>query len=63
MKNLIRILVLAAIFAWPAVETYRWYAAEQDLAARKQVEVKVMRNLAAAKQKNVQMAQTAPEPH
>ncbi len=62
MKNLIRTLVVVALFAWPAVETYRWYAAEQDLAARKQIESKVLQRLALAKQKG-QVAQAAPEPH
>jgi len=62
MKTLIRTLVWTAIIAWPSVETYRWYAAEQDLASRLQVEAKVMHRLAMTKQK-VQMAQTAPEPH
>ncbi len=28
-KNVIRVLVLAAIFAWPAIETYHYYAATQ----------------------------------
>ena len=64
MKNVIRAIVWAAILAWPGVETYRWYAAGQDLAARRKVEAKVLQNLAAAKQSAVQMAaQTKPEPH
>jgi len=63
MKNVIRTIVWAAILAWPGVETYRWYAAEQDLAARKQVEAKVLQHLAAAKQGAAQMAQTTPEQH
>jgi hypothetical protein len=62
MKNVIRAIVWAAILAWPGVHTYRLYVAEQDLAARKQVEVKVLQRLAAAKQA-VQMAQTTPEQH
>ena len=62
MKTLIRSLVWTALFAWPTVETYRWYAAEKDLSARLQVEAKVMHRLAMAKQK-VHMAQTVPEPH
>ena len=32
-KNTIRILVLAAIFAWPGVEVYRLYLARRELAA------------------------------
>ena len=62
MKNLIRTLVWTAIFAWPAVETYRWYQAEQDLAERQSIENKVMHRLAMSKQK-VQVAQTAQEEH
>ncbi len=31
-KNLIRVLVLAAVFAYPGVETYRYYCAKQALA-------------------------------
>ncbi len=30
-KNLIRAAVLVALFAWPAFETYRYYAVTQDL--------------------------------
>ena len=62
MKNLIRAIVWAAILAWPAVETYKWYSAEQDLTARRQVEAKVLHRLAAARQAAVQMAQTQPAP-
>ena len=58
-KNLIRTLVLAGLFAWPAVETCRLYAAKQDLAARQQLESKVSHRLAMTRQKN-QVAQTAP---
>ena len=55
-KNLIRTLVLAGLFAWPAVETCRLYAAKQDLAARLQVESTVTHRLAMTRQKN-QVAQ------
>ena len=66
MKNVVRAIVWVAILAWPGVETYRWYAAEQDLAARRKVETRVLQNLAAAKQSAAQQqmaAQTKPEPH
>jgi len=55
-KNLVRAVVLAALFAWPAVETYRLYAARLDLASRKTLESKVTQRLAMAKQKT-QVAQ------
>ena len=55
-KNLVRIVVLAALFAWPGVEFYRLQAAKQDLAARRQVQTKVTQRLAMAKQKT-QVAQ------
>ena len=58
-KNLIRTLVLAGLFAWPAVETCRLYAAKQDLAARLQVESNVSQRLAMTRQQN-QVAQAAP---
>jgi hypothetical protein len=32
-KNLIRILVLVALFAWPGVEVYRYWLAKRELAA------------------------------
>ena len=32
-KNLIRIFVFAALFAWPGVEGYRYWAAVQQLQA------------------------------
>jgi hypothetical protein len=66
MKNVIRAIVWAAILTWPGVETYRWWAAEQDLASRRKVETRVLSNLAAAKQSAAQQqmaAQTKPEPH
>jgi len=55
-RNLVRIVVLAALFAWPAIEVYRLQAAKQDFAARQKVEVKVTQRLAMAKQKT-QVAQ------
>ncbi len=35
-KNLIRVVVLAAIFTWPAFETYRYYVATKALAESEQ---------------------------
>ena len=48
-KNLIRLAVAAAIFAWPGVETYRYFAATQKLAASEQLLTKVNTQLAQAK--------------
>ena len=35
-KNVIRVVVLAAIFAWPGVETYRYVCATREVAASEQ---------------------------
>ena len=59
-KNLVRIVVLAALFAWPSVELYRLQAAKQDLASRRKVEAKVTQRLAMTKQKT-QVAQGSAE--
>ncbi|HXG47525.1 MAG TPA: hypothetical protein VNO52_07870 [Methylomirabilota bacterium] len=32
-QNLIRVVVLTAVFAWPGVETVRYWRAKQELAA------------------------------
>lgn len=50
-KNLVRVLVLAAIFAWPGVETYRYFTATQCLAASEQLLVQVNHQLAQARAK------------
>lgn len=50
-RTSIRVLVLAAIFAWPAVETYRTWQAHQQLAASTKVEQKVTVRLADARAK------------
>ena len=57
-KNVIRIVVLVALMVWPGVESYRLYAARQDLATRLQVESKVTLRLAMARQK-MNVAQSA----
>ena len=61
-KNLVRTVVLLAIFAWPAVESLRLWEAQQDLANRQKVETKVTTRLAMAKAKNAQLATVAPDP-
>ena len=55
-RNLVRVVVLAALFAWPAVEVYRLQVAKQDLTARQKVEARVTQRLAMTKAKT-QVAQ------
>ena len=50
-KMCVRVLVLAALFAWPAVLTYQLWEARQQLAAATQVEQKVSVRLADARAK------------
>jgi hypothetical protein len=57
--NLLRVMVYGALIAWPTVESYRLYAAKQDLASRQQVEAKVTQRLAMTRQKT-QMANAQP---
>ncbi len=54
-KNLIRVLVLAAIFAWPAIETYNYYAATQAVVESEQ-------RLALVNQKLAQVRSRQPSP-
>ena len=35
-RNIIRVVVLAAIFAWPGVETYRYVCVTREVAASEQ---------------------------
>jgi hypothetical protein len=48
-KNLIRVVVAVALFAWPGVETYRYFLATQNLAATEQLLGQVQTQLAQAK--------------
>jgi hypothetical protein len=52
-KNWIRAAVLAAVLAWPAVETCRYYAARQQLAASLQQQNAVQIELARLKSAQV----------
>ncbi|HUR44614.1 MAG TPA: hypothetical protein VMZ27_01970 [Candidatus Saccharimonadales bacterium] len=61
-KNLVRTVVMLALIAWPAVESFRLWEARQDLASRQKVESKVTTRLAMAKAKNAQLANVAPAP-
>ena len=40
-KNCIRVAILAAVVAWPSVETYRLYVAKQELADSQKLEQSV----------------------
>ncbi len=51
-KNLIRAVVLAAIFAWPAVESYNYYVAKQQVAESQVLLEKVNKQLALCRQKH-----------
>lgn len=48
-KNLIRVLAAVAIFAYPGVETYRYFLANQELAKSEQLLAQVETQLAKAK--------------
>ena len=54
-KNLIRVVVLAAIFAWPAIETYNYYVATQAV-------VESEKRLALVNQKLAQVRSRQPSP-
>ena len=61
-KTWIRVVVLAAIFAWPAVLSYQLCEAKQQLTAATKVEQKVSVRLADARAKaTTQVVRTAPE--
>jgi hypothetical protein len=53
-KNCIRVIVLAGILAWPAVEGYRLHVAKQELAKSEQLQKKVAMASEAAKLKYAQ---------
>ena len=62
-KNIIRVLVLAGIFAWPAIEAYRLHVARQQVVEAQALEKSVQQKL--AQLRNVQVAtkpQTATKP-
>jgi hypothetical protein len=48
-NTLIRVVVYSAILAWPAVESYRLYRTQQQLATSTEVYGKVSQRLAKAK--------------
>lgn len=60
MKNraFIRIVVLAAIFAWPAVESYRYFVARKQLAASEELRVATSEQVAQVRAKYSAVART-----
>lgn len=60
MKNraFIRIVVLAAIFAWPAFEVYRYSVAKKQLAASEELRVVVGEQVAQARAKHSAVSRT-----
>jgi hypothetical protein len=60
MKNkaVIRLIVFAAIFAWPAVESYRFYVARQQLAASEALHANVTAQVAQARAKHSPVTRT-----
>ena len=53
-KNLVRVIVLAGILAWPAVEGYRLHVAKKQLAESQKLQKHVQMVEAAAKLKYAQ---------
>jgi hypothetical protein len=53
-KNLVRVVVLAGILAWPAVEGYRLHVAKKQLAESQKLQKHVQMVEAAAKLKYAQ---------
>lgn len=51
-KNLLRVAVLLALFAWPGFETFRYYAATQDLLQSEQRLASVSQRLAQVRIQN-----------
>ena len=64
MKNraFVRIVLYAALFAWPAVESYRYYVARQELAASEQLHASVTEKVAQARAKQTPVTRTAQAP-
>jgi hypothetical protein len=55
-KNLIRTIVIVGILSWPAVETYRLWVTTQKLHEAQALERSVTASLAAAREKQAQIA-------
>ncbi len=61
-KNWIRIGVLIGLLAWPAVESYRLYVAQQQLEASLQLQSKVNGRLQIARLNHAQSIKRADSP-
>ena len=61
-KNIIRVLVLVGIFAWPAIEAYRLQVARQQVVAARALEKSVQQKLAQLKSKHVEVATKSEAP-
>ncbi len=62
-KNLIRIVVVLGLLAWPGIEVARLWSTNQKLQQAQALEKSVATNLASAKAKHAQLAGTdAPSP-
>ena len=59
-KNIIRVLVLAGIIAWPAIEAYRLHVARQQVVVAQALERSVQHKL--AQLKNVEVATKSETP-
>ena len=56
-KNIIRVVVLAALAAWPSVEVYRYRQAQQQRDAAQQQEIYMSARLAQLKSRNAHPAE------
>lgn len=57
-KTLIRVVVVAALAAWPCVETYRYFQAQKQRDAAQQQEAYMATRLAQLKSKQAHLART-----
>ena len=55
-KNCIRVAVMVAVLAWPAVETYRLWTTNQKLKESQVLQASVQAKLDSARSKHVQVA-------
>ena len=57
-RNFIRVVVVAALAAWPGVETYRYFQAQKQRDAAQQQETYIGTRLAQLKSKHARLAKT-----
>ncbi len=60
-KNWIRTAVVAGLIAWPALETYRYYVAKNELSASVELNRDVTEKLTLAKLRHSLVAQSGAE--